>query len=161
MLARIYREPEPAADGEPEIRVRSMGWRESMPPGMLHYPQGLPRWLLIFFHDEVHAGSSPEDSVRAPSGLFIWPPGSQQRYGNPETGWTHSWLQFSGKDVPTALAEAKLPVAAMLRLPGADGRVDVYFRRFFEERSLHAEPHPGVLRHLLYHFAELGGILDF
>lgn len=119
-----------------------------MEPGRLHYPAGLPCWLIMYFHSTAeNLGVEGWRTLRAGS-LRLWSPGEPQAYGHAGAPWVHSWVHVEGREIPELLAEAGLDHGVPLWV-GRDAMVGDYIRRLLDERSLHRHPHRGVLRAIL------------
>lgn len=77
-----------------EFLIRGFALHEQMPPMTVKngdkssYPWP---WLLIYFESPVILNE--KSCTEIPAGtLMVWPPGATHCYGNPERGWSHSWM---------------------------------------------------------------------
>ena len=100
------------------VRLRGLGLREEMRPGLVDRPQGTGDWMVMAFPAETRIG----DTDLAGPLLMIWPPGAAQRYGQPARRWLHSWFHAEGLEDLVAVCRPPLatPILgfAMERLEG-------------------------------------------
>jgi AraC family transcriptional regulator, arabinose operon regulatory protein len=134
-----------------DFRIYGIGIREQMRPGIVHRPHGGKHYLLIYFHTPVVINS--EKANLMPSGtMVIWAPGQEQRYGNSNAAWNHTWIAMDGVLVRKKLRELNLPVNAPI--PGIieSSLVDNFLTALFRELADHALPDAVILRNTLESF---------
>ena len=100
----------PPAGAQEGFRVRQLGLREGMRPGMVNRPRGTGDYLLMLFHSPVIARD--RDGVREwpASSLVIWSPKDGHYYGSREASWDHSWLHCTGGKIAAILRASRLPL---------------------------------------------------
>jgi AraC-like DNA-binding protein len=91
----------------PAPRIRRIGVRELMPPGMVDRPRGTDDVLMMVFHGDVRFG--PQPAQPGPS-VRVWPRHTAQRYGDPRRPWMHSWLHIQGAEFESALLRMRIPL---------------------------------------------------
>lgn len=91
----------------PRFRVRGIGYREPMSPGLINRPNGTGDFLLMYFYDATRMGISLSAPVQKPERLFIWEPGDHQFYGHDTRRFLHSWIHCEGRAVEQFMTASK------------------------------------------------------
>jgi AraC-like DNA-binding protein len=113
MLAGFKHFFAPAPLSTPALAVRGLGVHERMHPSLIRRPQGTGDYLLMLFHDEAHAGTTPDlDQMHPPETMFIWTPEHAQYYGHPSRLFSHSWIHCNGSRLKAWLRESRLPLGS-------------------------------------------------
>jgi AraC-like DNA-binding protein len=92
---------------QPAPRIRRIGIRELMPPGMVDRPRGTDDILMMVFHGDACIGSR---TVQPGPSMRIWPRRASHLYGDPRRPWMHSWLHLQGQEFESALVRERIPL---------------------------------------------------
>jgi AraC-like DNA-binding protein len=133
----------------PQLLVRRVGVRETMPPSFIERPQGTGDCLFMMFHDPVEIGLRPARRQVMPPSIIFWSRSSPHFYGNTTKRWTHSWIHCDGPDIAAMMrrcgATRDEPLCLRDPLP-----IEQYFAAIHEEITLSsAAPDGVVIRNLL------------
>jgi iron complex transport system substrate-binding protein len=79
------------------------------------------------------------------SSLMIWTPEDGHYYGNTQLNWDHSWLHAAGRDIPTILKKARLPVGKPFQL-SAPSLMERYLLETVAELKAWGKPDATILR---------------
>jgi len=140
-----------AASASPSrnLRIRGLGYREAMPPGLIDRPRGTGDFLLMWFHDaswignQLHAGSRHQANT-----LMLWPPGERQFYGHPTAGYRHSWLHFHGAPAPELIRKNRMPLSRPIRMSDA-ADFEHSLLELHRELAAFSRPDPVIVQNLL------------
>jgi AraC family transcriptional regulator of arabinose operon len=101
----------PPLVASPQLTIRGIGVRETMPPGLIERPDGRGDFLFMLFHEAAAAGCAPRPRVLDfPDIFMIWTPGKPQYYGHPTERFTHTWIHCDGARIRRILRHSGLPV---------------------------------------------------
>lgn len=100
-----------------EIRVRGIGIREPMRPGIVDRPHGTGDYLFMFYYDQVELQTINVVEKYEANVFMIWPPGTHQMYGNPAQGYLHSWIHCDGSYITDCLSNLKIPIHRPFAFP--------------------------------------------
>jgi len=108
----------PPFDGD-DLRIRGLGYREWMRPGMVDRPHGTGDVLIMRWHQRVRLTTRSGEGRHPPGTVVLWPSGAGHRYGAPEGRWSHSWLHCEGRRVQDWIREGLVPCQRALELGAA------------------------------------------
>ena len=98
------------------ISIHGIGIQERMQPALVHRPRGTKDCLLMYFYQPCVVRDCTGENWRRPNSLVAWAPGTPHWYGNPDKGWSHSWLHGEGSRLRRWLKEARIPWNTVLEL---------------------------------------------
>lgn len=79
------------------MRLVGVGKEERMPPGFVARRKGLPAYLLVVFHGEAEVELGGRRRTVGAGTAVLWDENRPHFFGCEDTGWSHSWVVFSGE----------------------------------------------------------------
>jgi len=109
----------PFEDGE-SLQISGLGLRETMKPCWNRRPGGNEDYLALYFYDPVEFFLGDREIRDVQGKWIILSPRQPHSYGSSRSGWSHSWIHFSGSFIRDNLKTLNLRVDQFLDTGGAE-----------------------------------------
>ncbi|MBL8029326.1 MAG: helix-turn-helix transcriptional regulator [Fibrobacteres bacterium] len=125
--------------------IQAIGIRDIGVPGIIHRPKGSGDYVLIHFIDSAYVETDGKLKETGRGAFLVWEKGCEQKYGDAEKAWEHSWIHCDGARVRDLLKLYKIPLNKVVKFKDS-ALFDHYLLALHHELSAHARYNSTILQ---------------
>ena len=127
--------------------LAAMDTMESMPPGIVHRPEGLPQWLFVVFYEAIPIKLNGILTKTEANSLVIWRAGAEHYFGHQKNRWNHSWFFGNGSAIDASMKHSSLPLETCIPIQQRYIS-EQFFNELYQESSAYTEINSRIIGQL-------------